>query len=117
MNNSDEFKITKSSGNVFQDLGVPNAEEHLLKADFAILINRIIKDKKLSQESAAKILRVDQPKVSNLSRGQLAGFSIERLIRFLILLNQDIEINVRPHCATVSKENNRKHYSLNYSAL
>ncbi|MBA2652969.1 MAG: XRE family transcriptional regulator [Tatlockia sp.] len=110
MNNSDELKITKSYGNVFQDLDIPNAEEHLLKADFAILINRIIKDKKLPQESAAKILGIDQPKVSKLSQGHLAGFSIDRLIRFLILLNQDIEINVRPHSTTINRDNNCKHY-------
>ena len=116
MNNSDELKMTKSSGNVFQDLGIPNAEEHLLKADFAMLINRIIKDKNLSQENAAKILGIDQPKVSNLSRGQLSGFSIDRLIRFLILLNQDIEINVKPHTQSINKDDS-KHYSLNYCAL
>lgn len=115
MSNSDELKMTKSSGNVFQDLGIPNAEEHLLKAEFAMLINRIIKDKGFSQENAAKILGIDQPKVSNLSRGQLSGFSIDRLIRFLILLNQDIEINVKPHIQ--STKNDSKHYSLNYCAL
>ncbi|ARM34986.1 XRE family transcriptional regulator [Legionella longbeachae] len=116
MSNSDELKMTRSSGNVFQDLGIPNAEEHLLKADFAMLINRIIKEKDLSQENAAKILGIDQPKVSNLSRGQLSGFSIDRLIRFLILLNQDIEINVKPHTQSINKDST-KHYSLNYCAL
>ena len=108
MSKHDELKITRSSGNVFKDLGYSNADEHLLKANFAILINRIIKEKNMTQVDAAKMLDIDQPKVSKLSRGQLTGFSVERLLRFLILLNQDMEINVKPHSG-----NFNNHFSLN----
>ena len=91
MSDHDELKMTRSSGNVFQDLGYCNPDEHLLKAKFAMIINRIIKERNLTQVGAAKLLDIDQPKISRLSRGQLSGFSIDKLMVFLILLNQDIE--------------------------
>ena len=83
-----------SSGNVFADLGVPNPEEALAKAELASKIGALIRDRKLTQARAAKLLGIDQPKVSNLLRGHLAGFSLERLMRFLLLLGQDIRISV-----------------------
>lgn len=86
---------TKSSGNVFADLDLPDAEERLAKADLAIQIDHIIRKKKLTQEQAAKILGVSQPKVSALLHGKLAGFSIERLFKFLMALGQDIEIRIK----------------------
>lgn len=86
---------TKSSGNVFADLDLPDAEERLAKADLAIQIDHIIRRKKLTQEQAAKILRVSQPKVSALLHGKLAGFSIDRLFKFLMALGQDIEIRIK----------------------
>jgi predicted XRE-type DNA-binding protein len=100
-----EIKIEESSGNVFVDLGLPNPEECLVKADLAIQINQLIKKRKLKQESAGKLLGLDQPKISALSRGRLSGFSIERLFRLLSILNQDIEIVIRPH-------HNRKNHSI-----
>ncbi len=87
---------TESSGNVFADLGLPDADELLAKADLAIQISRIIEDRALTQAEAASLLGVDQPKVSALVRGRLEGFSMERLYRFLNALGQDIEIVVRP---------------------
>lgn len=84
------------SGNVFADLGLPNAEEALAKAELAHKIGMLIKAKGLTQAQAAKVLAVDQPKVSALIRGQLSGFSIERLMRFLLLLGQDVKITVQP---------------------
>jgi predicted XRE-type DNA-binding protein len=84
-----------SSGNVFADLGVPNPEEALAKAELAQKIIELIRERGLTQSEAAKILRVDQPKVSALMRGRLTGFSLERLMRFLILFGQDIQITVR----------------------
>ncbi len=75
-----------SSGNVFADLGLPNPEERLAKAELALQINRLIKKKKLTQIAAAKLLDIDQPKISALNQGKLAGFSMERLFRFLNLL-------------------------------
>ena len=84
-----------SSGNVFADLGVPNAEEALAKAELAHKITVLVRREGLTQGQTAKLLGVDQPKVSALMRGQLAGFSLERLMRFLLLLGQDIKITVQ----------------------
>jgi predicted XRE-type DNA-binding protein len=86
---------TVGSGNVFADLGFPNAEEMLAKAELAQKITAIIERRRLTQARAADVLRVDQPKVSALKRGHLSGFSLERLVRFLILLGSDVEIVVR----------------------
>lgn len=83
-----------SSGNVFADLGVPNPEEALAKAELASKIASLIRERKLTQAKAAKLLGIDQPKLSNLLRGYLTGFSIEGLLRFLLLLGQDIRITV-----------------------
>jgi len=83
------------SGNVFADLGIPNPEEALAKAELAHKIAELIRKRGLTQKRAAELLEVDQPKVSALVRGQLAGFSLERLMRFLLLLGQDIRITVQ----------------------
>ncbi len=88
-----------SSGNVFADLGIPNADEALAKAELVHKITVLIREKRLTQSQAAKLLGVDQPKISALIRGRLSGFSIERLMRFLLMLWQDIKITVRP-CAS-----------------
>ncbi len=90
-----ERDYTVSSGNVFADLGLPNPEEALAKAELAHKIAGLIEDKGLTQVQAAKLLGVDQPKVSALIRGRLSGFSLERLMRFLLLLGQDIKITVQ----------------------
>jgi predicted XRE-type DNA-binding protein len=92
-----EVDYVVSSGNVFADLGVPNPEEALAKAELANKISVIIKERKLTQKKAAALLGIDQPKVSILLRGRLTGFSIERLLRFLLLLGQDIRISVHPN--------------------
>lgn len=92
-----------SSGNVFADLGLPNPEELLAKAELANKISVIIQERKLTQAKAAKLLGIDQPKVSMLLRGHLTGFSIERLMRFLLLLGQDIKITVQPSPRTQSR--------------
>lgn len=81
--------------NVFADLNMPDAAEKLAKAELALRINQILKRKKLIQIEAAKILKADQSKISLLNRGRLSYFSIERLVRYLNLLNQDVEIVVR----------------------
>lgn len=87
--------VEESSGNVFADLGYPNAEEALAKSRLAQRIGDIIEKQELTQVEAASILGIDQPKVSKLMRGQLREFSTERLIRFLNALGQDVEIVVR----------------------
>jgi len=87
--------VEPSSGNVFADLAVPNANEALARAKLAQRIGNIIASRKLTHARAAAILGVDQPKVSALIRGKLTGFSTDRLLRFLNALGQDIEIVIR----------------------
>ena len=96
----------ESSGNVFADLGLPNPEEALAKAELVRQIGKIIKKKRLSQTKAAKILGINQPKVSALLHGYLTGFSIERLFRFLNDLGQDISIAITP-----TKKSSEKGYT------
>ena len=95
-NNREEISVTVGSGNVFADIGDPNPEEALLKAQLADQLNKLIEQRGLTQSAVAEILGIDQPKVSALRTGRLRGFSVERLIRFLTLLGLDIEIVVRP---------------------
>jgi predicted XRE-type DNA-binding protein len=87
--------IVKSSGNVFADLGFADAAERQTKVRLAMAINHVLTRRELSQGGAAKILGINQPKVSALSKYRLTGFSVERLMRFLTLLNQDVEIIIR----------------------
>lgn len=84
-----------SSGNVFRDLGLPNADELEIKANLAIKIGQIIKRRGLSQVRAAAVLGIDQPKVSAIVRGHLEKFSIERLCELLTRLGCDVNIRVR----------------------
>jgi predicted XRE-type DNA-binding protein len=86
---------TPSSGNVFADLSLPKADDLLAKAELAAKIIGDIERRRLTQSQAAAILGVDQPKVSALKQGRLSSFSIERLMRFLLLLGRDIEITVK----------------------
>ena len=85
------------SGNVFKDLGVPNADEHLVKAQLVFKIDGIMKGRRLTQVQAAALFGVRQPDVSTMLRGEFRQFSVERLLRFLVALDQDVEIVVRPH--------------------
>jgi predicted XRE-type DNA-binding protein len=85
----------ESSGNVFADLNLPRPEEALAKAELAQKIAEIIRQRRLTQSQAAAILGVDQPKISALRRGRLSGFSLERMVRFLILLGRDVQIVVK----------------------
>jgi len=84
------------SGNVFEDLGRPRAAEALAKAELARKISALIAKRGFTQAAAADVLGIDQPKVSALTRGRLAGFSLDRLVRFLVLLGSDVEIVVKP---------------------
>lgn len=94
-----------SSGNVFADLGIPNPEIALAKAELVQRIRDIISERKLTQARAASLLGLDQPKVSALVRGRVDGYSMDRLFRFLNALGQDIEINVR---STNSRKGDRE---------
>jgi predicted XRE-type DNA-binding protein len=93
---TNKIKVTSSSGNVFADLGLADAEETLAKAEIASRICDIIEERKLNQRMAAEVLGIDQPKVSALMRGRLDGFSSDRLFRFLNSLDKDIEIVIKP---------------------
>src|ERR1039457_7721987 len=85
------------SRNVFKDIGVPHAEEHLVKAQLVFKIDTILKARGLKQVEAAALFGVRQPDVSQMLRGEFRQFSVERLLRFLRALNQEIEIVVKPH--------------------
>ena len=88
-------EFTRSSGNVFADLNLPQADDVLAKAELAAKIIAEIQRRRLTQSQAAAILGIDQPKVSALKQGKPAGFSIERLIRLLLRLGRDVEITVK----------------------
>ena len=92
----EEIEVYHGSGNVFADLGLPDAEEMQAKALLCIQIQTIIKKRHLTQTQAAELLGIDQPKVSALIRGRLKGFSMERLFHFLNLLGRDVQIVVKP---------------------
>ncbi len=87
----------RSGGNVFADIGLPNAEEHLIKAKLAVKIDRLMRERRLKQIDAAKLFGVRQPDVSKLLSGDFRQFSVERLMRFLVALGQDVEIVVTAH--------------------
>lgn len=93
---SKRIEVEEGSGNVFADIGLPNPEERLAKAGLAIRISEAIHSRRLTQTQAARVLKIDQPKISRLLRGQLSGFSTERLMHFLTLLGRDVEITVKP---------------------
>lgn len=87
--------VSASSGNVFADLGVAEPEEELAKVQLASHVRHAIKRRRLTQIQAARLMGLDQPKVSALMNGRLAGFSSGRLMRFLAALGQDVEIVVK----------------------
>jgi len=93
----------ESSGNVFADLGLADAEERLAKAELAQKIGGILRKQRLTQVQAAAVLGIDQPKVSALLSGQLSRFSIEKLMQFLLLLGKDVSITIRPRQRVHSK--------------
>ena len=88
-------QITLSSGNVFADLRLPNADEKQTKARLAVAINQIIEAQNISQVAAARRLKINQPKISALANYRLEGFSVERLMNFLNALDRDVEIIIR----------------------
>jgi predicted XRE-type DNA-binding protein len=88
--------VTESSGNVFADLGLPEPEAELTRAQLASHIRRILKRRRLTQTAAARLMGIDRPKVSALLNGRLASFSSERPMRLLTALGHDVEIAVSP---------------------
>jgi predicted XRE-type DNA-binding protein len=83
--------------NVFKDIGLPSPEEHLVKAQLVFKIDAIMKQRGMKQVQAAGVFGVRQPDISKMLRGGFRQLSVERLLRFLVALNQDVDIVVRPH--------------------
>jgi predicted XRE-type DNA-binding protein len=88
--------VEASSGNVFADLAIPNPGLALVKAALVQHIRKLLSARNLSQTQAARVLGIDQPKVSTLLRGQVQGYSIDRLFRMLNALGQQVDISIRP---------------------
>lgn len=89
-------RVNQGRGNVFADLGLPNPERELLKAQLTLQIYTILKDSGMTQVEIAKVLGVQQPQVSLLMRNRAGNFSVGRLMEFLTALRRDVEIIVRP---------------------
>jgi predicted XRE-type DNA-binding protein len=96
MPNRKALEQEPSSGNVFADIGLADADEHSIKAGLVVKIDRTIRQHTLTQAAAAQIMGIDQPKVSAMLAGQFRGYSVERLMRFLVALGHDVEIVVKP---------------------
>ena len=90
-----EVKIERGGGNVFADLGRPDAETHLLKAELVTQIDEILRSRRLTQARAAALLGLSQPDVSRLLRGDFRDYSVERLLRLLMALGRDVDIVIR----------------------
>jgi predicted XRE-type DNA-binding protein len=88
---------TKGSGNIFADLGLPNAEEHQLKTALVFQLKRLMAERELTQTEAAKLVEMKQPDLSKLLRGHLKLASVEKLMRMLTAFEQDVEIRLKPH--------------------
>ena len=89
---SDEIEYEVSSGNLFRDFGFSNPEERNTKSDLALIISSTIKHRNLTQIEAAKLMGTDQAKVSKIVKGNLSEFTIERLMKYMVLLGIDVEI-------------------------
>jgi predicted XRE-type DNA-binding protein len=101
-----DTRVEVGSGNVYADLGFDNPEEMLAKAHLVSEMQKVIKQKKLTQTEAAEILGLTQPKLSVLLKGHFRGYSTDRLIRFLRILGQDVDIFISP------KPRHRRHAHL-----
>lgn len=95
MSGKEKTMVEKGSGNVFADLGLPDADNHLLKAELVSRIDQIIRQRRLTQPKAAAILGISQPDVSRLLKGKFREYSMERLFRLLQALGQDVEIVIK----------------------
>ncbi len=87
----------QGSGNIFADLGLPNAEEHQLKAALVVQLKRLMAEREITQTEAARLVEMKQPDLSKLLRGQFKLVSVEKLMRMLTAFDQDVEITVKPH--------------------
>lgn len=92
----DEIEVFYGSGNVWEDLGFPDAKELLAKTELVVAIDRTVRSRHLTQAAAAKLMGIDQPKVSKLLHGDYRGFSTHRLMELLAGLGRDVDIIVGP---------------------
>ena len=90
-------KVEVGSGNIFADLGLPDADDMLLKSTIVIELRRLIQERKLTQTAAAKLIGIGQADLSKILRGHFRGYSEARLLRMLTAFDQDVEITTRPH--------------------
>ena len=95
-----KVKIVRGSGNIFADLGLPDAETHFLKAQIVAEIYRLTNERELTQSQAGKLMGISQPEVSRMFKGTFREYSIDRLMGFLTAFDRDVEIVVRPHKKT-----------------
>jgi len=100
-------KFEPSSGNVFADLGLADAEERMLKAQLAAKIAKVIERKGWTQARAAEVIGLDQPKVSHLLRGRISGFSAERLFAVLNRLGHSVEVRISAEESAPGKASTR----------
>ena len=89
-------EVHESSGNIFADLGLPDADSHFLKAQIVAELYRLTNERKLTQTKAGALMGVSQPEVSRLFKGNFREYSIERLMTFLTTFDRDVEIVSRP---------------------
>jgi predicted XRE-type DNA-binding protein len=99
--------VDAGTGNVFADLGYTDAKERTLKVELALEVNRVLKQRKLTQSRAAGLLGIEQPHVSDLTRYRLNRFSAERLMEFLTQLGKDVEIRIATRQARRPRSNVR----------
>ena len=91
-----KIRVEVGSGNVFADLGLPDAESHFLKAQIVSEIYRLTNVRKLTQAAVGKLIGTTQPEVSRMFQGHFREYSVERLMGFLTAFDRDVEIVVRP---------------------
>jgi predicted XRE-type DNA-binding protein len=92
-----KVKVDVGSGNIFADLGLPDADTHFLKAQIVAEIYRLTNQRKLTQAQAGKLIGISQPEVSRMFKGNFREYSVDRLMAFLTAFDRDVEIVVRPH--------------------
>ena len=95
-------KIIKGSGNVFADLGRPEPQEHLLKAQIVAEIAQLLKGRKLTQTQAGELMGISQPEVSRMLRGNFREYSVHRLMSFLTAFDRDVDIVIRRRSSDAS---------------
>ena len=100
----DKVQFEESSGNVFADFGLPNADAHLVKADLAFQVRRLLRERGLTQTEAARLLGTSQARISELYNGKVAQMTYDRLLGWLNALGSDVQITI----VTLSADDPRK---------